>query len=107
MLKTFAAAFSPIIVLGRGNDDGSSYENAFEVELIPDVLILNTYNQLNGKTDEIQGDFYYEADSTAVSYYMYVEYGFCIKPSTVAPAAVNTITTKWDCMQVRTSVDPN
>lgn len=104
MLKTFAAAIVPIAVLGRGTNDGSSFENAAEIDLIPNVLRLFTYNQ-KGDTDELAGDLFYTA-TAATAYNMFVEYGFCIRPSTVAPAAVNVAATSWDCMRARTSVDP-
>ena len=49
MIKTFAAALAPIVVLARGTGDGSSQENAAEIELIPGALKLYTYNTLNEK----------------------------------------------------------
>ena len=61
MLKSFAAAIAPVVVLGRGNNDGTSAENAFEVELIPGKLTLYTYNQDNAGTDEFHGDLTYTA----------------------------------------------
>ena len=100
MLKKSAAAFSPILVLGRGTGDGNSFENAFEVELIPDVLKLYTYNELSkdGITDEVHGNLWYGAPSAAASYSVNVEYGFCIKPSAIAHAGVIRSTNKWDCI---------
>ena len=100
MLKKLAATFSPIFVLGRGTGDGNSFENAFEVELIPDVLKLYTYNELNkdGITDEVHGNLWYGASSAAASYSVNVEYGFCIKPSSITHAGAIHTTTKWDCL---------
>ena len=104
MLKIFCAFIVPIFVIGRGIGDGSSYENAFEIELIPNVLRLFTYNE-KGATDELHGDLWYAA-TALTAYNMYVEYGFCIRPSTVVPAAVTTAASIWDCMLARTNVDP-
>ena len=46
MLKTFAAALSPIVALAanRGNGSGLDRDNAAEIVLIPDTLSLFTYN---------------------------------------------------------------
>lgn len=104
MLKTFTAALVPIAVLGRGTGDGSNNDNAAEIDLIPGVLKLFTYNQ-KGEKDELAGGLQYTATATT-AYNMYVEYGFCMRPSTVAPAAVTVAAISWDCMQTRTTVDP-
>ena len=65
MLKSFAAAIAPIVVLGRGENDGTSAENAYEVELIPGFLTLYTYNQDNAGVDEFHGDLSYKTPSNA------------------------------------------
>jgi hypothetical protein len=59
MLKTFAAAIFPATVLGRGAGNGTSKEDAYEVELIPDILKLYTYNNDEMGTDEFHGDIWY------------------------------------------------
>jgi hypothetical protein len=63
MLKSFAAALAPVIVLGRGTNDGTSADNAFETVLIPDALILYTYNVANDGVDEFHGDLSYVAQT--------------------------------------------
>lgn len=65
MLKNFATALIPVFVLGRGNGDGTSAENATEIELIPNKLRLYTYNQNISGVDVFQGDLSYTADSSA------------------------------------------
>ena len=44
MLRIFAATCIPYVALARGTGDGSSSRDAAEVELIPGVLKLFTYN---------------------------------------------------------------
>ena len=104
MLRTLVAVILPLVVFGRGTGNGSSNENAAEIDLISGVLRLFIYNQ-KGTTDELHGDLWYAA-TAATAYNMYVEYGFCIRPSIVAPAAVTVAAKTWDCMQAQTNVDP-
>ena len=63
MLKTFAAALSPILVLAadKGDGTGVNQANAGEIVLIPGKLSLYTYNSLANAatatpTDEFHGD---------------------------------------------------
>ena len=101
MFKTITAALAPIAVFGRGTGSGVSVENAGEVELIPGKLILYTYNEDNAGTDEFHGDLWYGTDATK-TYTEFVDYGYCIR----LPSSTETVSTKWDCMQVRTQVNP-
>ena len=109
MLKAFAAALAPIVVLGRGLGDGTSQENAGEIELIPagtttgTSLKLYTYNMVNTGIDELHGDLSYTMTSKTGAMDNDIEMGFCFRPSAATGA---TASTKWDCQRVRTNVDP-
>jgi hypothetical protein len=108
MLKAFAAALAPIVVLGRGLGDGTSQDNAGEIELIPAGTItgtslkLYTYNMNNAGTDELHGDLSYTMTSKTGAMDNDIEMGFCFRPSAATGA---TASTKWDCQRVRTLVD--
>jgi len=64
MFKNFAAALVPIVILGRGTNDGTSAENATEIELIPNKLKLFTYNQNIAGIDVFRGDLSYKTGSS-------------------------------------------
>jgi len=81
MLKTVYVAFAPLFAFGRGTGDGTSPENAYEIELLPGSLKLFTYNINNAGTDELQGDLWYGTTSNAAQYSEFVEYGFCFRLS--------------------------
>jgi len=93
----------PIVVLSRGLHDGSSALNAYEIELMPGLKLF-TFNQINfnNSTDELHGDLSFETTS-AGQYNLNVEYGFCMRPSAEGTATAGT---SWDCLSVRTAVDP-
>ena len=101
MYRNFAASMILAIAVARGTRDGSSMENAAEIWLIPNLLKLETYNQLNqiSMADEFHGDLIVGAPPaepstptengidppppsppTPVTYGMFVEYGFCARP---------------------------
>ena len=114
MYKKFAACSTiSTVVVTRGIGDGSSMENASETWLIPGQLMLASYNQFNTITgvDEFHGDLIVEAGPPAadgmtspiVSYGMFLDYGFCFRPS--APDVTTPPIDSWDCMQVKTGVD--
>ena len=102
MFKNFAAALVPMVVLGRGTNDGTSAENATEIELIPNKLKLFTYNQNIAGIDVFRGDLSYKTDSSDGQYSEFVEYGFCFRPSAEGSALPSS---NWDCMQARTQVN--
>ena len=108
MIKTFAAALAPIVVLGRGNNTGTSQEDAAEIELIPagsltgTSLKLYTYNMNNAGTDELHGDLSYTCKTSNCALENNIEMGFCFRPSAATGAAPST---KWDCQRVRTVVN--
>jgi len=83
MLKSFAAAITPIVVLGRGTNDGASEVNAYEVDLIKDVLTLYTYNINNDGVDEFHGDLSYKSPTTYGEYLAEVEFGCCFRKSAI------------------------
>ena len=90
MIKIFAKALAPIVVFSRGTGDGTSWENATEIELLSGgtsavgtSLKLYIYNSFNGSTDELQGDLSYTMIYPVGAFNMYVEMGFCFRPTAV------------------------
>ena len=65
--------------------------------------MLYIYSLSEDATDEIQGDLSLTTRSTTGAFRANIEMGFCFR--SFAKRIVNA-TTIWDCMQVRTSVDP-
>ena len=58
MLDIFAALILFAAVQARGTGDGSSMQNAAEVELIPGELKLFTYNENNDGVDMLHGELW-------------------------------------------------
>ena len=63
MFRSFVAALVPYAVLARGDNDGTSYENAYNVEMIGNEgdgvwTDVNTWNELSddGVTRELHGE---------------------------------------------------
>ena len=104
MYKNFAASLIPAIAVTRGTGDGSSIDNASEVQLIPNLLKLETFNKFNPITmaDEFHGNLIVGA-VFPLNYGKFVQYGFCARRS--VPVSINPIL-NWDCINVRTGVDP-
>ena len=103
MLNIFAASVLFAAVQAKGTGDGSSMQNAAEVELIPGKLKLFTYNENNAGIDMLHGSLQYgrtaNVDENKIEFRRYVEYGACI--------SLKNIYAQWDCMQVRTTWDYN
>ena len=109
------------IAVARGTRDGSSMENAAEIWLIPNLLKLETYNQLNqiSMADEFHGDLIVGAGPflektedglttgtdplPPVTYGKFIQYGFCARRSVPIGVVANV---NWDCINVNTGVDP-
>jgi hypothetical protein len=107
MFKTFAPAALAAIAAARGTDSGADRENATEQVLLDRAgakITLFTYNADNAGINEFHGDITLEVTSDATNKFtIWQEYGFCMQfPDTEAAAVIN----KWDCMQVRASLDP-
>jgi len=56
MLEIFGASVLFFLAEARGTGNGSSTENATEVELIPGTLKLFTYNENSAGKDMLNGD---------------------------------------------------
>ena len=59
MLNIFAASVLFAAIQAKGTGDGSSKQNAAEVELIPGKLKLFTYNENNAGIDMLHGDLWF------------------------------------------------
>ena len=107
MMKLLALLLvdAPVVVLGRGTNDGASAPNAYEIELLPGLKLF-TFNQINfnNSTDELHGDLVFETTSVLGQYNLNVEYGYCIRPSAEGSGIPSTT---WDCLSARTGVDPS
>lgn len=110
MFKSFALALVPAIALARGENDGTSQDNAVEVTLIDDAVIgvvkLYTYNAWNADSeeDEFHGDLeilpYGAVDAPGNLQQVvtsWVNYGFCIQQTSGNDDL-------WDCMQVKADI---
>ena len=98
MGRIFAPSILFAAVKARGTGDGSSVQNAAEVELIPGRLKLWTYNENIAGIDTLRGNLWFgrtaNFDDYKFEYRRYVEYGACFRQIT----SQTDIDAKWDCM---------
>ena len=104
MIRYLIALVLVTVVLGRGNSDGSSRENAFEVELIDNenytlkLYSYNSRNEDNGDVNELHGDIkMVTKEGKSISDRL--EYGWCLQ--------MNDQDSMWDCMRIRTFLNPD
>ena len=65
MKRIFAPSILFAAVKARGTGDGSSEQNAAEVELIPGRLRLETYNQNIAGIDNLRGNLWFGRTSSS------------------------------------------
>ena len=96
MFKTFSAAILAAVAIARGKNDGTSQDNAMEMQLIDDAAVSMTiysYNSDNAGTQEIHGDL--EIATKGNGWYENIVFGFCIGQETAG----------WDCLRAEAGVN--
>ena len=98
----FAAQLLVGAALGRGTGDGASQANSFEVLLLDNAdytLQLFPYNGYSNGVSELHGDVKV-INKAGGSMSSRLEFGWCVEIAT-------TPTNKWDCMRIRTLLNPD
>ena len=103
MLKSFLGALLPIAALAvRGNDDGSSRENAHDTNAINnngDKVWFHLYHWTSTAPDGITKLWNGDLTVNTGNSYRYIAYGWCME-------ILNTEEEDWDCMRAMVTVDP-
>ena len=97
----FAAQLLVGAVIGRGTGDGASQANSFEVLLLDNAdytLELFPYNGYSNGVSELHGDVKV-INKSGGSMSSRLEFGWCVE--------ISTTPNKWDCMRVRTLLNPD
>ena len=95
MFKSFTLALLSAVAIAKGNNDGSSGDNAITTNLIDNdqySLDVHTYNAETRDINEFHGDLEMTIKTGSSSNQ---EFGFCMKLDGL-----------WDCMSVMTNLDP-
>ena len=95
MFKSFTLALLSAVAIAKGNNDGSSGDNAITTNLIDNEqysLDVHTYNAETRDINEFHGDLEMTIKTGSSSNQ---EFGFCMNLDGL-----------WDCMSVMTNLDP-
>ena len=102
MFKSFAASLLPLAALARGDNDGTSRDNAVSTSFtFADIegveVTLHHYN----KSGEAENVFEFHGDTVFTStkgHYSNIRYGWCVSlPNTVVAEGEAAADLNWDC----------
>ena len=107
MFKSFAASLLPLAALARGDNDGSSWDNASSMSFTFDsqtgvVVTLQHYNKSDESETEgepavltFHGDTQFTSEEGHNSN---IRYGWCVSlPDTVVADGADAAPLNWDC----------